>query len=114
MQHISSNQKYKIHELARRLKFPSIVATVFREKFGETISINELKQISWHEFVSCKYLVIKRWHEFQKALAENEFQYRAVRLVHKKGPKSLIVEIDVSAPFEKVIQDLGSIINNTV
>lgn len=114
MNDLSPNEKYSIDEIAEKLNLSPIVANGLRQNFGDPISIQELKQISWREFVACKYLGRKRWYELQEALSSFDFPERSVTFVRKRGLKHLIVEIDVSKPFEKVIQDLAIVINNTV
>lgn len=108
------NTKYTIDEIANELKLSTILAHGIRNNFGDPISIHELKQISWREFVACKYFGRKRWYELQEALSAFDFPERTVSLVRKRGLKYLIVEIDVSKPFEKVIQDLAIVIKNTL
>ena len=114
MRELSLNTKYSIDEIADELKLSTILTNGIRNNFGDLISIYELKQISWREFVACKYFGRKRWYELQAALSAFDFPERTVSFVRKRGLKYLTVEIDVSKPFEKVIQDLSIIINNTV
>ena len=114
MTYLSPNRKYSMHELAENLKLSTLLANALREKFGDPISIKELKQISSQEFFSCKYLGRKRWYEFQQALSSYDFPERSVTFIRKNGLKNLIVEIDISKPFEKVIQDLAIVIKNSV
>lgn len=114
MNNLSPKIKYSMDELARKLKLSTIVANTLRKKFGDPISIKELKQISWQDFVSCKYLGRKRWYELQEALSSYDFPDRSVTFIRRNSLKKIIVEIDVSKPFEKVIQDLATVIKNSV
>ena len=99
-----------MNELAEKLKLSAIVANGLRKNFGDPISIKELKQISQQEFFSCKNLGWKRWYELQQALSSYDFPERSVNFLRKNGLKRLVVEIDISKPFEKVIQDLMIVI----
>lgn len=99
-----------MNELAEKLKLSTIVANGLRKNFGDPISIKELKQISQQEFFSCKNLGLKRWYELQQALSSYDFPERSVNFLRKNGLKRLVVEIDISKPFEKVIQDLMIVI----
>ena len=101
-------------ELAGKLKLSTMVANTLGNKFGDPISINELKQISWQDFVSCKHLGRKRWYELQEALSSYNITERSVTFIRRNGLKKIIVEINVSKPFEKVIQDLATVIKNSV
>ena len=114
MQKLSPNKEYSIDEIAETLNLSTILANEIRKNFGDPISIYELKQINWRKFSACKYLGRKRWYELQEALSAFDFPEKSVKLIQKRGLKNLIVEIDVSKPFEKVIQDLAMIINKIV
>jgi hypothetical protein len=114
MKKLSPNQKYSIDEIAEKLNLSKILASVIRKNFGDPISIHELKQINWGEFVACKYLGRKRWYELQEALSAFDFPESAVTFIRKRGLKNIIIEIDVSKPFEKVIQDLAIILDKIV
>ncbi len=113
MQKPSTNKKYSVGELGEKLGLSTVVENSIRNNFGDPISIHELKQISWNEFVACRNMGRKRWHELQEALSVFEFPERSVTFIRKQGSKNLIIEVDVSKPFEKVIQDLAVIINKT-
>jgi len=114
MQKLSPNKKYSFDEIAETLNLSTILANEIRKNFGDPISIQELKQINWSDFVACKYLGRKRWYELQEALSAFDFPESAVKLIRKRELKNLILEIDVSKPFEKVVQDLARIIDNIV
>ena len=114
MTYLSPNKKYSMDELAENLKLSTLLANVLREKFVDPISIKKLKKISWQEFVSCRYLGRKRWYELQEALSSYDFPERSVTFIRKNGLKNIIVEIDISKPFGKVIQDLSIVIKNSV
>ena len=114
MHKLSLKTKYSIDEIAAELKLSTILANGIRNNFGDPISIYELKQISWRQFVACKYFGRKRWYELQEALSTFDFPERSVLFIQKRGLNYLVVEIDVSKPFEKVIQDLAIIIKETL
>ena len=113
MPKLSINTKYSIDEISDELKISTALANGIRNYFGDPITISELKKISWEEFSACKNFWRKRWNELQKALSVFDFPQQAVSLIHRRGLKHLTVEIDVSKPFEKVIQDLSIIINSS-
>jgi hypothetical protein len=53
----------------------------------------------------------KSWYKFRDAMSQIEDTNKAVRVIDKQHhPKKIIVEIVISEPFEKVIQDLSHII----
>ena len=114
MSELLLNTKYSIDKIAKELRLSTILAKGIRNNFGDPISIHELKQISWREFVACKYFGRKRWYELQEALSAFDFPERSVKLVQKRGLRYLVVEIDISKPFEKVIQDLAWFIKNAL
>lgn len=55
----------------------------------------------------------KRWYELQDALSGFEFPERSVTFIRKQSPKRIIIEVDLSKPFEKVTRDLAVIIDKT-
>jgi hypothetical protein len=110
MQMMSPVEKYSLREIARELNLPTIVEHGIRDNFGDPISINELKQISRHRFLSIKNFGYKRWREFQNALAMFDPSDRSVSLINWGSSNNLVVEIDLSKPFVKVIEDLYKIV----
>ena len=114
MKKLSQNNKFSVQEIAKELNLSTVVENGIRINFGDPISINELKQISRHQFMSCKNLGLKRWREFQDALSVFYVSERSVSFINRPSANTLIVEIDLSKSFKEVIQDLFKIIDNIV
>ena len=111
MMKLSLYKKYTASELGKELNFPKRLTNGIRKNFGDRISLYELKQISWSEFRACKGFGLKSWYKFRDAMSLIEVTDKAVKVIDKQHhPKKIIVEIDISEPFEKVIQDLSQII----
>ena len=111
---LSSHEKYPLSEIAKELKLSKRITNGIRNNFGDPISLFELSQISWSKFASCKGFGRKSWYEFRDAISKLEIPKSAVTLIDKRGSNKIITEIDISEPFEKVIQELSQIIKNTV
>jgi len=77
------------------------------------VSINDLKQISQREFLNGKWFGRKSWWDFKEALSGFCISNYAVNLVNKPKMDSVIVEIDTSKPFAKVILELAGIIKKS-
>lgn len=114
MKKLSQTDKFSVQEIAKELNLSTVVENGIRINFGDPISINELKQISRHQFMSCKNLGLKRWREFQNALSVFDVSEQSVSFINRPRANTLIVEIDLSKSFKEVIQDLFKIINNIV
>lgn len=110
MQMTSPVEKYSVREIARELDLPTIVENGSRDNFGDPISINELKQIRRHSFLSIKTFGYKRWRDFQTALAVFDPSDRSVSLINWTSSNTIVVQIDLSKPFVKVIEDLCKIV----
>ena len=111
MKKLSLYKKYSAAELGKELNFPKRLTNGIRKNFGDRISLYELKQINWSEFWACKGLGFKGWYKFRDAMSQIEDTDKAVKVIDKRNhPKKIIVEIDISEPFDKVIQDLSQII----
>jgi len=110
---LSTNEKYGVDELAKELGFSTAMRNNIRNNFGDPISIRELKQITANQFFACKNMGRKRWDGLQKALSGFKFPERSVTFIRKQSPKRIILEVDLSKPFEKVIRDLAVIIDKT-
>jgi len=111
---LSPHEKYPLSEIAKELQLSKRITNGIRNNFGDPISLYELSQISWSNFASCKGFGRKSWYEFREATSKAEIPKSAVTLIDKRGPKKIVTEIDISEPFEKVIQELSQIIKNTV
>lgn len=113
MEKLSKNEKYSIDKLAKELGFSTAMRNNIRNNFGDPISIRELKQITVNQFFACKNMGRKRWWQLQEALSGFEFSESSVTFIRKQGLKRIIIEIDLSKSFEKVIGDLAVIIDRT-
>ena len=113
MKKLSTNEKYNVDELAKELDLPTALRNNIRKNFGDPISIRELKEITPKQFFACKNMGRIRWNQLQKALSGFEFLERSVTFLRKQSPERIIIEVDLSKPFEKVIRDLALIIDNT-
>jgi len=113
MEELSTNEKYSVDALAKELGFSTAMRNNIRNNFGDPISIRELKQISQNQFFACKNMGRKRWYQLQDALSEFEFPEHSVTFIRKQGPERIVIEVDMSKPFEKVIRDLAAIIDKT-
>ncbi|MBL7204791.1 MAG: hypothetical protein ISS63_10720 [Desulfobacteraceae bacterium] len=113
MKKLSTNEKYSADELAKELGLSTVIENSIRNNFGDPISIRELKQITSSQFLACKNMGRKRWYELQDALSGFEFPECSVTFIRKQSPKRIIIEVDLSKPFEKVIRDLAVIIDKT-
>ncbi len=114
MKKLSQTDKFSVQEIAKELNLSTAVENGIRINFGNHVSINELKQISRHQFMSCKNLGLKRWRELQNALSVFNISERSVSFISRPSANTLIIEIDLSKSFKEVIQDLFKIINNIV
>jgi|GEM_PF-1363774 len=113
MEKLSTNEKYNVDELAKELGLSTALRNNIRNNFGDPISIGELKQITPNQFFACKNMGRKRWNQLQEALSGFEFPEHSVTFIRKQGPKRIIIEVDLSKSFEKVIRDLSMIIDKT-
>ena len=113
MEKLSTNEKYNVDKLSKKLGFSTAMRNNIRNNFGDPISIRELKQITANQFFSCKNMGRKRWYQLQEAVSGFEFPEHSVTLIRKQGPKRIIIEVDLSKSFEKVIRDLAVIIDKT-
>jgi len=109
----SLNEKYSVNELAKDLGLSTVMENSIRNNFGDPISIRELKQITSNQFFACKNMGRKRWYELQDVLSGFEFPERSVTFIRKQSPERIVIEVDLSKPFEKVIRDLAVIIDKT-
>lgn len=108
-------EKYSVKKIAEVLNFSTMLERGIRENFGDPISINELKQISQSDFLSCRNFGRKRLREFQAAIRElSKNSDRAVTLLNEPSIHTIVIEIDLSKSFKQVIQDLHEIIENVV
>ena len=115
MYELIPTKKYSVERIAKLLNFSAILERGIRENFGDPISINELKQISQRDFLSCKNLGRKRLNEFQTAIRElSKNTERAVTVLNKPNIHTIVVEIDLYRSFKEVIKDLHEIIGNIV
>jgi len=73
-----------------------------------------LAQIKWRDFYPCKGLGLKSWREFCDAISLIQIPKQAVKIIDKPSSKKIIVEIDISESFSKVIKELSDIITETV
>lgn len=111
MKKLSLYKKYTTAELGKEFNLSKRLTNGIRNNFGDRISLYKLKQINWSEFHACKGFGLKSWYEFRDAMSQIEDTNKAVKVIDKRHhPKKIIVEIDISEPFEKVIQDLSQII----
>ena len=113
MEKLSTNEKYNVDKLSKELGFSTAMRNNIRNNFGDPISIRELKQITANQFFACKNMGRKRWNQLQEALSGFEFPEHSVTFIRKQGPKRIIIEVDLSKSFEKVIRDLAVIIDKT-
>jgi|LGVE01.1.fsa_nt_gb transposase-like protein len=111
---LSLHQKYYLSEIAKELKLSKRITNGIRNNFGDSVSLHELSQISWGEFVTCRGFGRKSWYEFREAISKVEIPKCAVTLIDKRGLSKIIIEIDISEPFEKVIQELSQIMKSSV
>lgn len=108
-------EKYSVKRIAKVLNFSVMLEKGIRDNFGDPISINELKQISQIEFLSCRFFGRKRLREFQTSLREfSKNNERAVTVLNEPNIHTIVVEIDLSRSFKEVIKDLHEIIENIV
>jgi hypothetical protein len=113
MEKLSINEKYDVDKLSKEFGLSTALRNNIRKYFGDPISIRELKQITASQFFACKNMGRKRWWQLQEALSGFEFSERSVTFIRKQGSNRIIIEVDLSKPFEKVIRDLAVIIDKT-
>ncbi len=87
---MSPLEKYSVREIVGELNLSTIVENGIRDNFGDPISINELKQISRHRFLSIKNFGYKRWREFQNALAMFDPSDRSVSLINWTSSNTVV------------------------
>ena len=110
---LSTNQKYDVDQLAKELGLSKALRNNLRRNFGDPISILELKQITPKQFFACKNMGRKRWNQLQEALSGFKFPEHSVTFIREQGHKRIIIEVDLSKSFEKVIRDLAAIMDKT-
>jgi len=111
MEKLSINEKYDVGTLSKELGLSTAMGNNIRKNFGDPISIRELKQITAKQFFACRNMVRKRWYQLQEALSGFEFPEHSVTFISKQEPKRIIIEVDLSKSFEKVVRDLVVIID---
>jgi hypothetical protein len=115
MYELIPTEKYSVEKISKVLKFSTMLERGIRENFGDPISIDELKQISQSDFLSCRNFGRKRLREFQTAIRElSKNNERAVTVLNEPNINTIVVEIDLSISFKEVIKDLHEIIENIV
>ena len=111
MKKLSLYKKYSAAEIGEELNLSKRLTNGIRKNFGDQISLYELKQINWSDFRACKGFGLKSWYKFRDAMSQIEDADKAVKVIDKRHhPEKIIVEINISEPFDKVIQDLSQII----
>jgi len=111
---LSLHDKYSIDEIAKELNLSKRVSNGIRKYFGEPLSLYDLAQIKWRDFYPCKGLGLKSWREFCDAISLIKIPRKSVRIIDKTSSKKIIVEIDTSESFSKVIKELSDIITEVV
>ena len=114
MINLSLYDKYSIDEIAKELNISKRVSNGIRKHFGESLSLYDLSQIKWRDFYPCKCLGLKSWREFSDAISIVDIPRKAVKIIDKPSLNKIIIEIDISKAFSKVINELSDIIKNSV
>ncbi len=114
MINLSLYDKYSIDEIAKELNISKRVSNGIRKHFGESLSLYDLSQITWRDFYPCKGLGLKSWREFSDAISIVDIPRKAVKIIDKPSLNKIIIEIDISKSFSKVINELSDIIKNSV
>jgi hypothetical protein len=109
---LSIYDKYSIDEIAKELNLSKRVSNGIKNHFGESLSLFELSQIRWSDFIMCKGLGLKSWREFSSAISLLGMPEKAVKIIDRPTKDKLIVEIDISKSFSEVISQLSNIIKN--
>ena len=113
MSKLSIYEKYTIDELSKEIGLSKKVANGIRKHFGEPLSLIELSQITRDEFFSCRGMGLKSWHELKKAMSKTELPEKDIKIIDRPSPDRIVVDIDVSKPFNKIIAGLAEIIEVT-
>ncbi len=101
-------------EIANALKLSKKLSNNLRKYFGDSLSLYDLSQIKRADFFPCKGLGFKSWSEFSNAISKVDIPNKAVKVIGKQGPNKIIIEIDISKSFSKVISELSDIIKDSV
>ena len=114
MKPLSQSQKYSVKEIANELGYNTKLENGIRKNFGDPISINELKLITRRDFLSCKNLGWISLRQFEEGLSVYYIFESAVTLINKPNMDTVIVEIDTTKSFKKVIQELAEILHGKI
>jgi hypothetical protein len=111
---LSLHDKYSIDEISKELNLSKRLANGIRKHFGEHLSLYDLSKITRSDFYPCKGLGIKSWREFSSAISIVDIPKKAVKIIDKPSSTKIVIEIDISKSFSKVIKELSDIIKNYV
>ena len=114
MQNISQSEQYSVKVIATELGYNTKLENGIRKNFGDPISINELKLITRKEFRSCKNLGWVSLRQFEEGLSGYHILDRAVTLINKPNMDTVIVEINTTKSFIKVIEELAEILHGKI
>ncbi|BBO87036.1 hypothetical protein [Desulfosarcina ovata] len=114
MNNSSLYDKKSIDEVAKILNLSKRLCNGIRKHFGESLSLYDLSQITWRDFYPCKGLGIKSWREFSDAISIIDIPKKAVKILDKPSSNKIIIEIDISKSFSKVIKELSDIMKASV